>query len=91
VHVGLLERLGPQLGRPYADTLGGTTMSNLKELRVQHRGRPYRVLYAFDPWREALLLLNGDKSGSKRWYRRAIRAAERVWERHLAQLEEPDG
>jgi len=52
-HVGLLERIGPQLGRPYADTLGGSTISNLKELRVQHRGQPCRILYAFDVGREA--------------------------------------
>ena len=52
-HVGLLERIGPQLGRPYADTLGGSTISNLEELRVQHRGQPYRILYAFDVRREA--------------------------------------
>lgn len=90
-HVGLLEQVGPQLGRPYADTLGGSTISNLKELRVQHRGQPYRILYAFDARREALLLLAGIKSDHKRWYRRAIHAAERIWERHLEQLEEHDG
>ena len=66
-------------------------MSNSKELRVQHCGRPYRVLYAFDPRREALLLVAGDERGSERWYRRTIRVAERIWERHLAQREEPDG
>ena len=90
-HVGLLERVGPQLGRPYADTLSGSTISNLKELRVQHRGQPCRVLYAFDPKREALLLVGGMKSGGRRWYRRALRAAERIWQRHLEQLEEHRG
>jgi hypothetical protein len=43
-YVGLLEAIGPQLGRPYADTLRGSFVRNLKELRVQHRGQPYRVL-----------------------------------------------
>ncbi len=90
-HVGLLERVGPQLGRPYADTLSGSTVSNLKELRVQHRGQPCRILYAFDPRREALLLLGGIKGGGRRWYRRALRTAESIWERHLEQLEERDG
>ena len=97
-HVGLLERIGPQLGCPYADTLGGSTISNLEEFRVQHHGRAYRILYAFDVRRDAfdvrretLLLLAGIKSDEKRWYRRAIRRAETIWERHLEPLEEHDG
>ena len=53
----LLEEHGHQLSRPYADTLEGSSLTNLKELRVQHRGEPYRILYAFDPKREALLLV----------------------------------
>lgn len=52
-HVGLLERIGPQLGRPYADTLAGSTISNLEELRVQHRGQPHRILDACGVRREA--------------------------------------
>ena len=90
-HVGLLERVGPHLGRPYADTLSGSTISNVKELRVQHRGQPYRILYAFDPKREALLLVAGMKADGKRWYGRALRTTERIGERHLEQLEERDG
>ena len=85
-HIGLLEEQGPQLRRPYADTLEGSKLSNLKELRVQHRGEPYRILYAFDPERQALLLVGGNKAGDKRWYKRMIPLAETIFERHLETL-----
>ena len=84
--VGLLEEHGPQLRRPHADTLEGSTVSNLKELRVQHRGEPYRILYAFDPEREALLLIGGNKAGDKRWYKKMIPIAEAIFARHLESL-----
>lgn len=87
-HVGLLEEYGPQLGRPYADTLEGSSLKNLKELRVQHQGNPYRILYAFDPKRQALLLVGGNKAGDKRWYKRMIPVAEAIFARHLETLEE---
>ena len=87
--VRLLQEYGPQLRRPYADTLEGTSLSNLKELRVQHRGEPYRILFAFDPKREALLLIGGNKAGDKRWYKRMIPLAEAIFEQHLS-LEEDD-
>lgn len=89
--VRLLQEHGPQLRRPYADTLEGTRFSNLKELRVQHRGEPYRILFAFDPEREALLLIGGNKAGDKRWYKRIIPLAEAIFEKHLASLEKGDG
>lgn len=88
--VRLLQEHGPQLRRPYADTLEGTSLSNLKELRVQHRGEPYRILFAFDPKREALLLIGGNKAGDKRWYKRMIPLAEAIFEQHLATLEKGD-
>ncbi len=87
-YVGLLEAVGPNLGRPYADTVRGSSMKNMKELRVQHRGQPYRILYAFDRRREALLLLGGTKAGDGRWYRRAIPRAEAIYARHLEDLED---
>ena len=89
-YIGLLEEHGPQLGRPYADTLTGSRLSNLKELRVQHRSEPYRILYAFDPKRQALLLLGGNKAGDDRWYRRMIPLAEAIYQRHLETLAEED-
>jgi hypothetical protein len=87
-HIGLLEAYGPQLGRPYADTLYDSALSNLKELRVQHQGKPYRILFAFDPLREALLLVGGNKEGDRRWYRKMIPLAEAIFKRHLADLED---
>ena len=66
--VSLLEEYGPNLGRPHVDTLKGSKYRNLKELRVQHQGRPIRILFAFDPRRVALLLVGGDKTGNSRWY-----------------------
>jgi hypothetical protein len=84
--VELLERLGPALPRPHADTLKGSKHSNMKELRTQHRGRPIRTLFAFDPRRSAILLIGGDKTGDKRFYDRLIPLADRLYDEHLDQL-----
>jgi hypothetical protein len=86
--VELLAERGPSLGRPRVDTLTGTAVPNLKELRV----RSLRVLFAFDPRRTAVLLLGGDKRGNwTAWYRTAIPAAEQLWRRHIAELEQEGG
>ncbi len=84
--VDLLTELGPSLSRPYADTLQGSHYPNMKELRIQHEGRPYRVLYAFDPRRVGLLLLGGDKTGNANWYVEAIPKAEKIYAAHLNSL-----
>ena len=84
--VDLLAQLGPALSRPYADTLKGCAYPNLKELRVQHEGRPYRVLYAFDPRRVGLLLIGGDKTGDPNWYVQAVPQAEKLYAAHLDSL-----
>lgn len=60
--IKVLEAKGHHLGRPYVDTLKGSKLKNLKELRVQHQGDPYRVLFAFDPLRQAVLLCGGNKN-----------------------------
>ena len=60
--------LNAWLGRPHADTIHGSRVQNLRELRIQHEGRPYRVLYVFDPRRTGVLLIGGDKTGNPRWY-----------------------
>lgn len=87
--IKLLEMKGPMLGRPYIDSLAGTNkVKNLKELRIQHRGRPYRVLFAFDPVRRAVLLCGGDKTGNKRFYKQMIPTAEREYLEHLSQKSE---
>jgi hypothetical protein len=82
----VLEVEGPQLSRPYADTLKATCkVSNLKELIIQHAGKPYRVFYAFDPKRRAVLLCGGRKDGKKdkQFYKRMITLAESVFLQHL--------
>lgn len=86
VVVAMLEELGPGLPFPYSSAIRGARYGGLRELRIQHRGRPLRVLYAFDPRRIAILLLGDDKGGSKRWYRRAVPRAERLFDRHLENL-----
>ncbi len=62
----------------------------MRELRVQHQGRPYRVLYIFDPRRVALLLLGGDKTGDDRWYEKNVSLADRLYDHYLAEIEEED-
>lgn len=76
---GLLELLGPNLGFPHSSGINGSRHEHMRELRVQHRGRPYRVLYAFDPRRSAILLLGGDKTGDDRWYVVNIPVADRLY------------
>ncbi len=59
----------------------------MRELRIQHQGRPFRVLYAFDPPRSALLLLGGDKTGNNRWYEENVPIAVRIYDAHLKALD----
>jgi len=58
----------------------------MRELRVQHAGRPYRLLFAFDPRRCAILLLGGDKTGNDRWYDENVPIADRLYDVHLELL-----
>ena len=58
----------------------------MRELRIQHEGRPYRVLNAFDPRRVALLLLGGDKTGNDRWYEHFVPVADRLYDEHVETL-----
>jgi hypothetical protein len=86
--VMLLEEFGPQLPHPYSSQIKGTERHALRELRIQHGGDPYRVVYAFDPRRMAILLLGGNKVGDDRWYQVHVPRAERLYDEHLAQLRE---
>jgi hypothetical protein len=88
VGLGLLKQEGPLLGRPYADTLKGSRYPNLKELRVQHGGEPWRILFAFDPVRQAIVLVGGNKTGDKRWYEKNMPIAEQRFTEHLESLED---
>ncbi len=85
--VDLLSEVGPTLTRPHADTIQGSTVPNLKELRAQQGGRPLRILFAFDPRRVGYLILGGDKTGNKDWYRTFIPIAEQIYKQHLMEIE----
>jgi hypothetical protein len=84
----LLEKFGPHLGRPRVDTLNGSRHANMKELRFGAAGGVWRVAFAFDPKRNAILLVAGDKSGigDRRFYRELIRKADVRYDAHLARL-----
>ncbi|MDM7922248.1 MAG: type II toxin-antitoxin system RelE/ParE family toxin [Pyrinomonadaceae bacterium] len=86
-YVKMLEEFGISLGYPYSSDIRGSRYAQMRELRPQHRGRPFRVLYAFDPRRMAILLIGGDKTGNKRWYEQFVPIADRLYERHLEELE----
>lgn len=81
--VRLLEEKGPNLGFPYTSGVEESKHSHMRELRVQHQGRPYRVLYAFDPRRCAILLLGGDKTGDDRWYEVHAPIADKLYDTHI--------
>jgi len=84
--VQLLELRGPQLPFPHSSGIKGSRHSHMRELRIQHEGRPYRTLYAFDPRRTAILLLGGDKTGDGQWYEKYVPAADRLYDEHLQEL-----
>lgn len=84
----LLQQFGPQLGRPRVDTLTGFCHANMKELRFSACDGEWRVAFAFDPKRKAILLMASDKSGGseKRFYRELIRKADDRFDAHLTRL-----
>lgn len=83
--IELLEEFGPELKRPHADTLNWSRYANMKELRFRADDGVWRVAYAFDPARQAILLVAGDKSGTseKRFYRMLIQRADERFDEHL--------
>ena len=85
---GLMERLGPALGRPHADTLAGSRHANMKELRFTADNGVWRVAFAFDPKRRAIVLVAGDKAGvaQKRFYKALIAKADSRFTEHIEAL-----
>ena len=85
---GFVERFGPETGRPHVDTLKGSDYANMKELRFEAADGEWRVAFAFDPKRRAILLIAGDKTGvsEKKFYKRLIAKADARYERHLERL-----
>ena len=86
----LLETFGPALGRPRVDTLNGSLHANMKELRFQADDGVWRIAFAFDPQRKAILLVAGDKSGvnERRFYRQLIKKADTRFNTHLDRLKD---
>ncbi len=84
----LLETYGPALGRPHVDTLAGSMHANMKELRFNAADGVWRVAFAFNPERRAILLIAGDKSGvgQRRFYKSLIRVADKRFAGHLQSL-----
>jgi hypothetical protein len=84
----LLEVYGPSLGRPHVDTLKGSDYTNMKELRLRAGGGVWRVAFAFDPKRKAILLVAGNKSGVtlSRFYRRLIATADARYKADLKRI-----
>ncbi len=87
-HARLLAEFGPNLGRPTVDTLKGSRHTNMKELRFSCNGQVWRVAFAFDPQRQAILLVGGDKGGvdQRRFYKRLIIVADDRYDEHLGTL-----
>ena len=86
--IDLLAETGPGLGRPLVDTIHGSSIANLKELRPG----TVRILFAFDPWRSSILLVAGDKAGRwSKWYAEAIPLAEQRYETYLKERAEEEG
>ena len=88
----LLQQFGPQLGRPRVDTLNGSHHANMKELRFSAADGEWRVAFAFDPTRSAILLVAGDKSGvsEKKFYKRLITIADDRFDAHLNRLKKKE-
>ena len=88
----LLQQFGPQLKRPHADTMNGSRHANMKELRFDAADGVWRVAFAFDLHRKAVLLVAGDKSGAseKRFYRELIKRADDRYDAHLSRLAEKE-
>lgn len=87
--IDVLGTNGPELGRPYVDTLAGSRLTNLKEIRLQTAAGPYRFAFAFDPLRQAIILCGGSKAGvsQARFYKALISKAEKRFQSYLVSIE----
>jgi hypothetical protein len=84
--VRLLEARGTALGFPYSSGIASSAYPHMREMRIQYSGEPYRVLYAFDPKRDAVLLLGGVKTGQERWYEIHVPIADRIYQEYLKEI-----
>lgn len=84
--IRMLEEYGPDLPYPMSSGVNGSRHAHMRELRVQVHGRPFRVFYAFNPKRAAILLVGGDKTGDDRWYEVNVPKADQLYDQHLEEL-----
>ncbi|MGY2797783.1 hypothetical protein ACVWV0_001959 [Ewingella americana] len=89
--IGILSEDGPMLGRPFADSVRGSKHPNLKELRIQSRGDPFRAFFAFDPTRQGIILCAGCKVGlnEEYFYKDMIAIADAEYSKHLLKTSKP--
>jgi len=89
----LLQQFGPHLGRPRVDTLKASQHANMKEMRFGAADGEWRLAFAFDPRRKAILLVVGNKSGvsSRQFYRTLVRKADERFDRHLTRIQKEGG
>jgi hypothetical protein len=85
-YVSLLIEHGPALPYPYSSKVESSRHGHMRELRIQHAGRPIRVFYAFDPRRVAVLLTGDHKTGDDRFYERMVPLADHLYDQHLAEI-----
>jgi hypothetical protein len=86
----ILKKIGPSLGRPYVDSVKQSKHKNMKELRVQNKKRLFRIFFAFDPDRKAVLIIGGDKRGDKQFYQRLIPIADKLYDKYLEKRRQND-
>jgi hypothetical protein len=84
--VGLLEAQGPQLPFPHSSGISASRHAHMRELRVQSSGEPYRIFYAFDPRRTAILLIGGNKAGNNRFYELMVPVADNLYDEYLREI-----
>lgn len=83
VLINVLKMMGVTLGTPHASAIKGSNIA-LRELRMKQGRSPLRAFYAFDPARDAVLLIGGDKSGDNKFYERMVKQSEALWAKYLA-------
>ncbi|MFZ4833331.1 type II toxin-antitoxin system RelE/ParE family toxin [Rouxiella sp. Mn2063] len=90
--LGILKEIGPNLGRPYVDNIRASNYPNMKELRVQSSGLPFRGFFAFDPLRQGIILCAGNKKGlnEEQFYTDMIAIADAEYAKHLKKLSQPE-
>jgi len=86
--VGLLREHGPQLQFPHSSGVRQSRHGAMRELRSQCRGKPLRTFFAFDPWRSAILLIGGNKTGEDRFYDEMTPKADKIYDEYLREIQE---